>query len=282
MLRESLSEAALIQAIHIMEKNTPLLSFDCSVEQAVDFFRSHSTDFALVQASPERVQGVLTEAGLLRMSLKYQAQPTRNHVLLFREMLEPVQLCHETEPFNEVVKKILSAVGQRVFVIGEGGRVIGFITARMILPYLAFSKPHAQAPKSEVEEVKKDLFFYESFFTKSPFMMHSVNREGIIQMANEMIHRVLGYNYGELIGKTIKDLYPPESHKEAEKGIRTIFKEGFHTVVQGEMVAKDGHRVAVELVSRALADQHSHPIGTMTISRPIDMKFLVELMPELH
>jgi hypothetical protein len=48
------------------------------------------------------------------------------------------------------------------------------------------------------------------------------------------------------------------------------------------MVTSSGTKLEVELVSRALTDQHQNPIGTMTISRPIDMKFLIELMPELH
>jgi len=275
----------LIQALHIMDRNTPAISFDASVESAVDFFRSHSGGFALVQAASDRIQGVLTEAGLVRISLKHQSDPLKNHLVLFREVFEPVQLCLETEEFPEIVKKILSAVGQRVFVINPAGGVTGYITARMILPYLASTRAREEGreegQKFPTESIKKDLFFFESFFTKSPFMMHSVNRDGIIQMANEMIHLVLGYTYGDLIGKTIHDLYPPSSHKQAEMGIKTIFSEGFHKVVRSEMVAKDGHRVAVELVSRALTDQHSNPIGTMTISRPMDMQFLVELMPEL-
>lgn len=283
----------MIQALHIMDRNTPAISFDASVESAVDFFRTHSGGFALVRAASDRIQGVLTEAGLVRISLKHQSDPLKNHLVLFREVFEPVQLCLETEEFPEIVKKILSAVGQRVFVINPAGSVTGYITARMVLPYLASSRSSEEGRgevqagatggqhKFPTESIKKDLFFFESFFTKSPFMMHSVNREGIIQMANEMIHLVLGYTYGDLIGKTIHDLYPPSSHKQAEMGIKTIFSEGFHKVVRSEMVAKDGHRVAVELVSRALTDQHSNPIGTMTISRPMDMQFLVELMPEL-
>lgn len=264
-----------------MERATPVLPFDATVESAIQFFRTHAGGFALVQATADRIQGVLTEAGLVRISLKYQSQPAKDSLILYRDVFEPVQLIQESESFPEIVKKLLSSVGQRVFVIAPNSNVIGYITARMILPYLAAPLSPADGPRGQAESVRKDLYFYESFFTKSPFMMHSVNREGIIQMANEMIHLVLGYEYGELIGKTIFDLYPKESHKQAELGIKTIFSEGFHKVVQGTMVAKDGHTIPVELVSRALSDQHANAIGTMTISRPADMGFLIERMPEL-
>jgi PAS domain S-box-containing protein len=109
-------------------------------------------------------------------------------------------------------------------------------------------------------------------------MMHSVNSQGFIQMANEMLHAILGYEYGELIGKTIYDLYPKRNHEKAQEGIKTIMSQGYHSIVKSEMVRKDGSHVSVELASRALEDPWKNPIGTITVSRPLEMKLLLEAL----
>ena len=105
--------------------------------------------------------------------------------------------------------------------------------------------------------------------------MHSVNPKGEIQMANEILHKVLGYEYGELIGKTIFDLYPKENHKKAQAGIQTILHKGFHQVIQAQMITHDKSVIDVEMASRALTDQKGVAVGTITVSRPLKMDKLI-------
>ena len=269
-----------------MDRETPSLLFDTTVPKAIEYFRDHPGGFVLVNATMDRMQGVLTEAGLMRIYLRYHANPKKEELIHYREFFEPVQLIQEDEPFPEVVKKVLAAVGNRVFVINPQNKVVGFITAKKILPYFSQDEKmdrneRSQELNSSMQALRSDFYFFESFFSKSPFMMHSVDKEGVIQMANEMIHLVLGYEYGELIGKTIFDLYPQSAHKQAEAGLKTIFKMGYHQVVQGTMLSKLKQEIPVELVSRILSNQLDQPVGTMTISRPMDMKFLIDKMPEL-
>jgi hypothetical protein len=75
------------------------------------------------------------------------------------------------------VKKVITAVGSRAFVMNENSEVIGYITAKDILPYFQKNSiarsQESQAPQSGIHS---DLYLYESFFTQSPFMMHSVNK----------------------------------------------------------------------------------------------------------
>lgn len=272
----------MIQAKNLMHRSTPVLPFSATIPESIEFIKAQPKGFAIVQASANRFHGVLTEAQLMRIFLRYQAHPERETLILYRDLFEPAQLIHEEEYFPEIVKKLVTAVGNRVFVIDNKSNVVGFITAKDLLPYFSPKGAEGQAPDEKVEDLKSDLYLFESFFTKSPFMMHSVNREGVIQMANEVLHSVLGYEFGELQGHTIFNLYPKESHAKAEAGLKTIFSSGFHSIVNAEMIRKDGVKVAVEMVSRALTDQRQSPVGTMTISRPLDMKILLEVMPELR
>ena len=270
----------MMTAKEIMVTNTPSMSFDASVTEAIETMKNNPFSFAAVMASKDRFHGVLTEAVLMRIYLRYQTQPEKEALIFYRDCFEPMQLIHSGEMFSEIVKKVMTAVGHRVFVIDNDGNVVGHITAKDLLPLFSPTGMKANNPNHMTSErVKSGLYLYENFFTKSPFMMHSVNQDGQIQMANEVLHTVLGYSYGELIGKTIFDLYPKEAHEKAAEGIKTILDSGFHKVVKGKMVCKSGQAVDVELMSRALVDQSGKNVGTVTVSRPTDMEFLLKSLP---
>lgn len=270
----------MITAKEIMITKTPSLSFDTSVTEAIEIMKNNPYSFAAVMASKDRFHGVLTEAVLMRIYLRFQTQPDKEALIFYRDCFEPMQLIHAGEMFSEIVKKVMTAVGNRVFVIDNEGSVIGHITAKDLLPLFSPTGLKTNNPNHlQSEKVKSGLYLYENFFTKSPFMMHSVNQDGQIQMANEVLHTVLGYSYGELIGKTIFDLYPKEAHQKAAEGIKTILNEGYHKVVRGKMLSKNGEEVEVELMSRALVDQAGKNVGTVTVSRPTDMEFLVKSLP---
>lgn len=271
----------MIYAKTIMRPGTPSLAFDQTVADAIEFMNSHTDHFVAVKAADDRYHGVLTEGNLVRMYLRSQNQPDKQALIFYREWFEPMQLIQEGEEFPEIVKKIMTAVGHRVFVINPQSVVIGHITAKDILPYFEHKKTELSktarfAPAGSLEQLKSELYLYESFFEKSPLMMHSVNPLGEIQMANEMLHSVLGYEYGELIGKTIFDLYPKASHEKAAAGIKTILHQGFHSVLQAQMVNKSGKIIDVEMASRALMDQNNKPVGTMTVSRPLKMELILQ------
>lgn len=270
----------MITAKELMHTNTPNLFFDTTVETAFDFFRTNPHSFAVVSASADRLHGVLTEGGLMRIYMKYQSYKDRPSLIFYRDMFEPAQLVLETEEFPSVVKKVMTSIGNRVFVINQAGEMVGHITAKDILPY--FSANNVSMQKSKVGEgIHSDMFLYQSFFTKSPFLMHSANQKGEIQMANEILHRILGYEYGDLIGKTIFDIYPKENHEKAREGLKTILDQGYHKIIKAEMIRKDGSHIEIEMASRALVDPAGKPVGTITISRPIQMESLLEVLPEI-
>ena len=265
----------MIKAKDIMNAGTPVLAFDKTIEEAIEFLQTHPTHFVAISASEDRLHGVVTEACLMKIFLRYQANPERQSLIFYRDLFEPAQLIHQDEPLPEVIKKIGTSVGNRIFVINDKSQMVGYITAKDVLPVIM------KGTKQVAPKVDSQLYLYESFFSKSPFMMHSANSEGVIQMANEILHAVLGYEYGVLIGKTIFDLYSKDQHKNAEAGLQTVLDKGYHKVIQSQMVHKNGSVINVELVSRALTDQENHPIGTITVSRPQDMEYLLKVLPHL-
>lgn len=271
----------MIQAKEIMNRETPRVAFDISVVDAIEYLKRRPEGFAIVQAAPDRLQGVLTEAGMMRAFLRFQATQDKESLIFFRDVFEPAQLVHEDELFPEIMKKILTAVGSRVFVINASGATVGYITSKDILPYFSRSAAAKNNDSKPLESLRSDLYLYETFFAKSPFMMHSIGRDGKIQMANEVLHAVLKYDYGELIGKTIFDLYPKSAHAQAAEGLERIISQGYHQVVRGTMLSKSATEIDVELVSRALLNQKGEAIGTMTVSRPFDMKYLLSCLPGL-
>ena len=258
----------MIEAQSVMNKNVLLLPFDLSVPEAIEQFRRTGVSLALIQADDFRYNGVLTEANLVRMYLKYQSQPVKDSMILYRECFEPIQLVHAKEHFPDVVKKIMTSVGNRVFVINDEGKVIGIITAKDMLPYFSSSTGNDKPDEKSLSE----LYLYENFFEKSPFMMHSVSADGQIQMANEMLHAALEYPYGALVGKTVFEIYPVENHDKVAAGVKTILSKGFNHVLNAEMLKSDGHVLPVEMSSRALLDQNQKPVGTITVSRPLEMR----------
>lgn len=272
----------MMTAIDLMTKQTQNLSYNTTINDAIAYLKQHKSNFVPVTASSDRWQGILTEAVMVRIFLKYQTNPERDLLIHYREYLEPIQLIHASEPYPEVVKKVMTAVGNRVFVIDDNSHVIGCVTARDILPIFVGAHPaRGQVdPGHQVQEqLRSDLYLYESFFSKCPFMMHSVNRYGEIQMANQTLHALLGYEYGELVGKTIFNIYPAANHEKAKEGLKTIFHQGFHEFVRTQMVHKDGSLIEIEMVSRSLEDQNKKTLGTITVSRPLEMNQLLKVLP---
>ncbi len=263
-------------AKNLIHQNVPTLNFDSTVSEAVEFFKRTGTDFAIVMAARDRLQGVLTESALIKMFLRYQTQSEKKELIFYRDCFDPIQLIHENEDVSSLIQKIMMSKGHRVVVINSHSEMIGFVSAKDIVALLNGESSEGSSVVSESQ--KSQLYIYENFFTHSPFMMHSVNLEGKIQMANEILHKALGYEYGELIGKTIYDLYSKRHHDNAEKGIQKIVANGFHKTIQTEMIRKDGTSLKVEVASKLLEDPWEKPLGTITVSRALNMDEILQIV----
>lgn len=275
----------MVTARDLMKINIPTLNFDMTVPQAIKFMSESISHFAVVEADSSRMNGVITEAALMKIYLRYQTQPEKETLILYRDLFDPIQLVLESEDFTQVVKKIMVSVGNRVIVVNADGKATGYITPKDILPYfnddLKSLKGGVVIPKlnSDIEALKSDLYMYETFFTKSPFLMHSVNLQGNIQMANESMHAVLGYNYGDLIGKSVYDIYPQTNHEKVSSALKSVTDKAYQKIVKGQMVRADKKNIEVEMMTRALCNEKGESIGTITVSRPFDMEYFLSCLP---
>ena len=64
----------MLTAKDIMHKGSPALSFDTTIDEAIQFMRKNLYGFVAVLADNDRINGVLTEGNLMRIYLRYQTQ----------------------------------------------------------------------------------------------------------------------------------------------------------------------------------------------------------------
>jgi len=263
----------MIQAKNLMNAPVPFFHYDMSLNELFDHVSHLPEGFAVV-GDESRAHGVIHEGILLQIFLKHKHTPNQKALIFYRDFFDPIQFVQQEEDLNSVLKKVLTSVGNRIFVINSEQKIVGYVAARDVLPQFFGNRNRTQVEGYNKWET--DFYFYENFFDKAPFMMHSVNSEGRIQMANEMLHRVLGYEYPELIQRHLSDLYTSDNWLKAQTGMQVIFKKGFHKVVNSAMRMKNGEVIEIELASRALLDAQGQAVGTVTVSRPIDMNVLIK------
>lgn len=279
----------MIKAKHMMKPIVLTFSLETTVHEAINLMKVQQQSSVAVISGLKNHHGIITEINLMRIFLRWQMQQDKKQLVHYLECLEHMQLVGENETFPDVVKKIVASPGNRIFVINRDFDLVGTIAARDILPVLVGTESghdimhdgtqaEAIAFEKEIETLRSELYLYENFFTYSPYMMHSSNTEGVIRMANDMLHAVLGYNKGELIGKTIFDIYPQENHEKAREGMKKIIKHGYHQMIHAQMVSKNKTVIDVEMASRQLSDQTGKPVGTITVSRPLKQKDLLGMI----
>src|SRR5690606_3694041 len=112
-------------------------------------------------------------------------------------------------------------------------------------------------------------------FIDSPYMMHSVDAEGKILMANAKIHHTLGYGLNELVGQPLSILYPKSELHEAWSGLEQIKNTGHHHMTYSTMQRKNGEKIRIDISSSALKNTSGEFVGTISISREVDAEELL-------
>lgn len=281
------------QAKDLMTANPKFIQSGWEVRDAVQFFLENEIHFAPVITPMNEILGMASELGLIKASLRqYMVPEKHDKVIHHQEILEEVVFVNEEQTLEDVVKCMIRAPSNRVLVQGKHNKVVGIISPRDILRFMtgeqkkavslrqAFedTKKKAEEMAMELNALKTKLDRFQSLYNETPHMMHSVNAEGKIVLANKRIHQVLGYKDGELIGKSITDLYPDSVHHEAVQGLQRIMRDGFHASTYTSMLSKTGEKIRVDIVSSALKDKDGRFIATITISRAVDSENLLRAL----
>jgi PAS domain S-box-containing protein len=258
------------------------LESSMTLEDAAQFFASHKLTTAPVVAKDGDILGVLSDFTLLRVLLRARQEAKRALTLGdIKDDLDPVVTIHEDDSIVTAFRLMIQSHNHRIYAT-HNNKLTGALSPKDLLLYMAGVKEKSdhvldsvvqrqiEIILKELHDTRRMLSGYQQMFQDSPYLMHSVDMHGKIINANRMIHYVLGYEDGELIGKTLRQLYPPENYKKAMEGLETVKVLGFHPLVNAVMVKKNGDVVRIDVASTVKKDDKGNPEGTITVGRLSD------------
>lgn len=104
--------------------------------------------------------------------------------------------------------------------------------------------------------LKKSAAQYQDLYDNAPDMYLSVDVDSTkILRCNQTLMKELGYSYPELVGRSVIDLYHPDSRSDAKKSFQTFLEKG--EVRNGNLLVqrKDGTTLNVSLNAQGFRDQ---------------------------
>lgn len=264
----------------IMSPDLFLIDEDTKIDVATQKFKRLQFTSAPVVNSKEKVLGILTELGLMRASLMPTAKSGGRTIRDYAMVLTPASFIEATATSEQVIKALIQAPSHRLVVM-EAEKVIGIISPKDVLQCMG---EQLRAPVSKLKaRSPSDMGqLYQSLFEQSPYMMHSVAADGTIALANRKIHEVLGFEYGELVGRPMLELYLEKFKMQVQNGLEWLKKEGHDEHVLTSMRHKNGEMIPVELRSSSIHGAGGSFQGTVTVARRLDsdakVKSIVELL----
>ena len=265
-----------------MTPDPNFVSLDENLVSISEKFLKGRTSTLPVVDEERTLVGMLSELGFVKILIK-KGLSEKVTLEACREDVSMVSALYENATLDQVMKCLASNPCNRAYVVnGPRKRLAGVISPKDVMRYLMGDQSLQSAPNvAQLTRINEDLMErlrvqqaeidrYHGFVQDSPLLMHSINRDGTITMANRALHNVLGYTYDELVGKTLKDLYPQNMHLVAMESLQSILDKGFHDLVETQLVAKDNSLVKVEVVSSSLLNEEGERAATITVGRPID------------
>jgi len=103
-----------------------------------------------------------------------------------------------------------------------------------------------------------------------PNAVGMIDLQGRLTTANRQAVEMLGYaGPGELLGKSVFDLTPPEDHERVKADITTTLETGIVRNAEYRMLRKDGSRFPVELSTAVSTDADGQSRGIVIVVRDI-------------
>lgn len=281
------------QAKDLMTHNPKYIQSGEELRDAVTFFLQNDVRFAPVITPLNEIIGLLSEFSLVKASLRQYLDPEKHEKIIHhKDILEEVHYVDEDDSLDTVIKTLIKSPTHRVLVLNKQSKLVGIISPKDILRFISGERKKTIDLRTELETTKKqaeklamqltslkeNLSKYQGLYNETPYMMHSVDSNGTIILANKKIHTLLGYKEGELIGKNLTDLYPKNMQHEALQGLKKIIEEGFHHKTYTSFLTKDGNKIRVDIASSSLKDKNGKFMGTISISREIDSEHLLRAL----
>jgi PAS domain S-box-containing protein len=249
--------------------------------EAAKFLTSHKLTTIPVTGSDGSVIGVLSDFHLLRGLIRSRQETNLRFLADIKDEMDPVVTVSEGDSIVQAFSLMIQSPNHRIYVLKDG-KLVGAVSPKDLLLQVAgittkddpaadtLVQRQIESILKELHDTRRLLTDYQQMFQDSPYLMHSVDMSGKIVAANRMIHFVLGYEEGELLGRTLRQLYPPDNYLQALEGLDTVKKLGFHPLVSVTMLKKDGDLVRVDIASSARKGENGQPDGTITVGRLSD------------
>lgn len=247
----------------IMSPVPAVLQTERTLEEARDFLRERKATAAPVVTAAGFPLGVVTQFQLLKCFLKRsQTSPDKNQIGNYLTELEGAVTISEQETVTSAFRALLSAPGRRVFVLGADGKISGFVEAENFYMIFGDSAPPTKK-RLKSDGSLAEIALEERLFGGASCTLHALDFRGRILAANRFIHDLLGYESGELVGKTVKDLYAPPEQEDVMKGLLVLRDTGFASPGNSAFIKKDQTLVKVDLATLVIYDGGT-PVCTVT------------------
>ena len=239
------------------------------------------------------ILGVLTELSLVKAYMLHQARfKKEDRVGHHIDLLEPVTFVGTEAPIIEILTAMIMNPTHRVLVRNRHGKIVGIISPKDLMRATIGIENPAQSMKQRLKDaedklnasiqekksLEQTLEVYQQAFHETPYMMHAANEKGVIIMANKREHEVLGYKDGELINKTMFDLYAKSMHHLAAQGLKEVIERGHHHITYTTLVTKDGEAIRCDISSSAIYDANGKFMSTISVLRPIDSDEMLRIL----
>ncbi|MDG0816261.1 CBS domain-containing protein [Bdellovibrio svalbardensis] len=275
---------------NIMTANPKMIGSGDTLTDVLRLFLENGITSSPVINPLGEILGMLSELTLLKAYMLHKTKFLKSDKVGHHiDLLEPVSFVKVSATLAEVLKDMIATPTHRLLVKDDKEKIVGIISPKDLMrAMLGEANPNqnirqklletqaalAQSSK-KIETIERRLEVYQKAFQETPYMMHAVNADGKILMANRCEHELLGYEDGELIGKSIYDIYPESVHSEAERGLKTVIEQGFHHITYTTLVKKDGGRIRCDIASSSLLDEGGKFLSTITVLRAIDSEALL-------
>jgi PAS domain S-box-containing protein len=122
---------------------------------------------------------------------------------------------------------------------------------------------------TEQRQTAQSAHLLTAIFASSSDAIVSMSLDGTITSWNAAAKRIYGYTPGEIIGKSLKTLYPPEGENETTLLLERAHDEMRMFPFETVRVRKDGVRISVSATLSPVWNAEGKMIGISSVSRDI-------------
>ncbi len=126
-----------------------------------------------------------------------------------------------------------------------------------------------------VESLSASEARYRELFENANDLVFTLDFTGTFTSVNRAVEEITGFSRDELIGADLSLIVPPQHVERVHEMMRRKIATHERTRYEIEIVAKDGHKVPIEIHSR-LVCENGKPVAIQGIARDISERKLVE------